>query len=151
MGLVSKTVLDNGGTVLGVLPKPFLKVCTVPEDTEFVSTILCDDMHSRKQTFLKNSDAFVCLPGGFGTFEELLECITWKQLGIHHKPIVVFDPCNFFKPMVDMFIKAESAGFIRRIDLVHFCSTIDQVARILDQVSDAAEKEKGMDLEWKLI
>jgi uncharacterized protein (TIGR00730 family) len=151
MGLVSKTVLDQGGKVLGVLPRPFLKVCSIPEETEQVTTVLCDDMHTRKQIFLKNSDAFICLPGGFGTFEELLECITWKQLGIHRKRIIIFDPSQFFKPMMDMFIKAQESGFIKRIDLVHFCRTIDEVALVLEQASDEAEREKGMDLDWRLI
>ena len=147
MGTVAHTVLQNGGKVLGVLPRPFLQVCKIQQDSPNVSTILVDDMHTRKQTFLKNSDAFITLPGGFGTFEELLECITWKQLGIHSKHIIVFDPTDFFMPLVEMFVKAQTLGFINRIDLVVFCKSIEEVYHALEM----PVVDKGLDLNWETI
>jgi predicted Rossmann-fold nucleotide-binding protein len=88
-------------------------------------TIQVDDMHTRKLKFLQLSNAFLCLPGGFGTMEEILECITWKQLGtrsvdrlrsntliigIHNHPIVILDPNGFFDHLKSFFNHAKDQG-----------------------------------------
>ncbi|KAM0944587.1 putative LOG family protein [Dioscorea sansibarensis] len=86
MGLISQAVFDGGRHVLGVIPKALmgreLTGVTVGEVKQVV------DMHQRKAKMAKHSDAFIALPGGYGTLEELFEVITWAQLGIHNKPVI---------------------------------------------------------------
>ncbi|KAJ3104923.1 hypothetical protein HK100_003985 [Physocladia obscura] len=77
-----------------------------------VETVHVPDMHTRKAQFERRSDAFVALPGGLGTFEELLECATWAQLGIHAKPIVVLNVAGFFDPLVALLDRAVDEGFL---------------------------------------
>ncbi|KAK4411060.1 putative cytokinin riboside 5'-monophosphate phosphoribohydrolase LOGL10 [Sesamum angolense] len=85
MGLVSKTVFDGGCHVLGVIPKALMTQEMICGESVGELRIV-EDMHQRKAEMAKNADAFIALPGGYGTMEELLEIICWSQLGIHHKP-----------------------------------------------------------------
>lgn len=128
-----------------MLPEAFLETCQSIEGSE---TILVQDMHTRKQEFLKNSNAFICLPGGFGTLEELLECITWKQLGIHHHPIIVYDPTGYFDPIQEMIKKGQAEGFINHSDLVSFTSSLDNVLALLAKGDDPS---KSLKLKWNPI
>ena len=87
MGTVARAVLENGGHVTGIIPD-FLKSRERMLD-EIQETIVVDDMHTRKRLMFERSDAFVALPGGIGTLEELVEQMTWAQLGQHSKPILL--------------------------------------------------------------
>jgi uncharacterized protein (TIGR00730 family) len=99
MGEVARAVLAEGGEVLGVIPhKLVTREIALPEVTELVVT---DTMRERKHRMDHEADAFVVLPGGIGTLEELVEVLTLKQLGYHDRPIVLLDPRNHWKPLLD--------------------------------------------------
>lgn len=94
MAAVAKGALDAGGEVLGVIPQFMVdQGWNNPRSTR---TIVTETMHERKATICREVDAMVALPGGIGTFEELLECLTWKQLGLHSCPVVILNTDGYF-------------------------------------------------------
>ncbi|KAI9219155.1 hypothetical protein BC828DRAFT_386832 [Blastocladiella britannica] len=112
MGTVARSCVENGGKVLGILPTAFVA------KTKFVGeTILVEDMHTRKLLFNQHCDAFISLPGGYGTAEELFEAVTWAQLEIHAKPVLVLNLNGFYTPLLDWIKGAVDAGFISRPNL----------------------------------
>jgi len=110
MGAMARAVLDNGGRVTGIIPK-FLTDLegTYSDVTELVIT---DNMHDRKRQMFERADGFVALPGGIGTLEELVEMMTWLQLGQHRKPIVVANIAGFWQPFIDLIAHMGNEGFI---------------------------------------
>ncbi|MFZ1752822.1 MAG: TIGR00730 family Rossman fold protein [Caldilineaceae bacterium] len=111
MGAVARGVAENGGAVHGVIPAPLL-----PKEVSGPSIgrlEVVDSMHVRKARMAELSDAFVALPGGFGTLEELFETITWTQLGIHRKPIGVLNIAGFYDPLLAMIEHSIAQGFVR--------------------------------------
>ena len=111
MGRVARSALASGGTVIGVIPR-FLheREIMLREVSELIVT---EDMHERKRVMFERADAFVALPGGVGTLEELVEMMTWSQLGRHDKPIVLADIKGFWRPLHELIRHMQSAGFIR--------------------------------------
>ena len=111
MGAVADAVLAGGGRVVGVIPQSLVDA----EIAHFGLTELEIEvsMHTRKARMAELADGFIALAGGFGTFEELLEVLTWNQLGYMHKPVVLFDIDGFYAPLIEMFDRAVEAGFIR--------------------------------------
>lgn len=112
MRRIAQTVHESGGEVIGVIPKALAK-------KELAFDELCDlrvvgSMHERKAQMAELSDGFIAMPGGFDTFEELLETITWSQLGIHDKPVGLLNVEGYFDPLVSMFEHAVSEGFIKK-------------------------------------
>jgi len=97
MGAVANGSLENGGEVVGVLPKIFV-----------------EDMHQRKARLVELADAFVALPGGFGTLEELFEVLTWAQIGLHQKPVGLLNTLQYYNPLIEMINQASTEGFIYR-------------------------------------
>lgn len=94
MAAVSRGALDNGGEVVGVIPQFMVEQgWNNPASTR---TVITQTMHERKATICEMADAMVALPGGIGTFEELLECLTWKQLGLHGKPVVILNTDGYY-------------------------------------------------------
>ena len=111
MGEVAKAVKDNGGYVTGIIPR-FLKDREIMfEDAD--ENIVVDDMHTRKRMMFEKSNAFVALPGGVGTLEELIEQLTWAQLGRHTKPIVIADIKGFWRPLLTLMAHMRNFDFIR--------------------------------------
>lgn len=111
MGEVAKAVKDNGGYVTEIIPR-FLKDREIMfEDAD--ENIVVDDMHTRKKMMYEKSDAFVALPGGVGTLEELIEQLTWAQLGRHTKPIVIADIKGFWRPLITLMAHMRNFEFIR--------------------------------------
>ena len=112
MGAVAKATLDNGGTVTGIIPE-FL---TVRENAlkRAQELIVTKDMHERKQLMFDRSDAFVALPGGIGTLEELVEQLTWAQLGRHTKPILLANIAGFWDPLLVLLDHMRDKAFIRQ-------------------------------------
>jgi uncharacterized protein (TIGR00730 family) len=113
MGVVADAALDAGGEVIGVIPRALV-------EREIAHSALTelrvrDSMHERKAEMVALADAFVAMPGGFGTFDELFEVLTWLQLGIHAKPVVIFDVAGFFAPFFDLADTAERAGFLKPV------------------------------------
>lgn len=111
MGTVAGAVLDHGGKVTGIIPE-FLKVRERMLDA-VQETIVVPDMHTRKQLMFDRADAFVALPGGIGTLEELVEQMTWAQLGRHTKPILMLSIKGFWKPLLVLLAHMRDYGFIR--------------------------------------
>ncbi|MFH7812010.1 MULTISPECIES: TIGR00730 family Rossman fold protein [Acetobacter] len=109
MGVVADAVIQSGGTVTGVIPE-FLKTREQMHD-QISELIVTDSMHVRKQIMFARADAFWILPGGFGTFDETMEILTWKQLGQHKKPILLVNVDGWGDAMVAMLDMAVSQGF----------------------------------------
>lgn len=110
MGTLSDQVLKNNGNVIGVMPKDLFPNAIVNMNlTQFIEV---SDMHERKKTMAELSDGFIALPGGVGTYEELLETLSWAQLKIHDKPIGILNVSHFFDPLIEMIDTAIKAGFM---------------------------------------
>jgi len=113
MGQIADSVLDSGGKVTGVIPQ---FMCEQEWDHNgLTELIITETMHERKEKMAQMADAAVALPGGCGTLEELLEIITWKQLGIFVKPIVIVNTDGYFDPLIAMLDKAVDENFMRDI------------------------------------
>lgn len=110
MGAVADAVLGGGGTAIGVIPQALAEKEVAHED--LTQLYVVSSMHERKSTMAKLSDAFVALPGGFGTLEEFCEVVTWAQLGLHSKPCGLLDVADFWKPLTQFFDLCVSAGFV---------------------------------------
>ncbi|GAA5934545.1 Log1p [Sporobolomyces koalae] len=115
MGQVAKSALEANGKVHGIIPSAFLTHEAPDRASKLhpneVETV-CSSMHERKRMFADRSNAFVGLPGGYGTCEELFEMTTWSQLGIHKKPVVLLNVNEFYTPLRQFIEGAISAGFI---------------------------------------
>ena len=111
LGTVAQAVLDAGGHVTGIIPD-FLKSRERMLDA-IQETIVVGDMHTRKRLMFERSDAFVALPGGIGTLEELVEQLTWAQLGQHKKPILLLSIADFWTPLLTLLDHMREQGFIR--------------------------------------
>ena len=112
MRAVADGVLENGGSVTGVIPHFMVEQNW--HHTGLTELIEVPSMHERKELMAKLSDAVIALPGGCGTLEELLEIITWKQLGLYLNPIVVLNTNGFFDPLLEMLQKAIDERFMRQ-------------------------------------
>jgi uncharacterized protein (TIGR00730 family) len=110
MGLIAATVLEEGGSVTGIIPEAIHKKVPLMEGAE---TIVVDDMHSRKQMMHDRSDGFISLPGGIGTFEELLEAFTWSQLGFHQKPVAVLNTKSYYSSLILQLNHSVDQGFMK--------------------------------------
>lgn len=111
MGVLARTVYDRGGEVLGVIPA----VLTAREvaGEQIGETIVVESMHERKALMAREADAFIAMPGGYGTLDELFEAITWGQIGIQRKPIGLFNVNGYFDPLLEWVDLAVKEGFIR--------------------------------------
>lgn len=111
MGAVARAVLAAGGEVTGIIPE-FLKLREMML-TSAQETLVVPDMHTRKRLMFDRADAFVALPGGVGTLEELIEQLTWAQLGQHKKPILLLNTLDFWRPLLVLLAHMRDYGFIR--------------------------------------
>ena len=111
MGALSDAALAAGGRVTGVIPHFMVEQGWCHKG--LTRLIEVEDMHTRKQTMARLSDAVIALPGGCGTLEELLEIITWKQLGLYLHPIVILNVNHYFDPLLEMLQKAVDEHFMR--------------------------------------
>jgi uncharacterized protein (TIGR00730 family) len=112
MGVVARSVLAAGGYVTGIIPE-FLKAREV-HMAGLQEMLVTKDMHERKMLMFERSDAFVALPGGIGTLEELIEQLTWAQLGRHSKPIVIADIGGFWRPLLELLQHMQAEGFLKK-------------------------------------
>lgn len=133
MGAVARAVLDHGGHVTGIIPD-FLKSREIMLE-EAQETIVVPDMHTRKRLMFERADAFVALPGGVGTLEELVEQMTWAQLGRHNKPILLADIAGFWRPLLALMAHMRETGFIRYE--VHYL-VAERISDILPMLDKAA-------------
>jgi uncharacterized protein (TIGR00730 family) len=137
MGALARSARQHGGEVIGIIPE-FLKTKErlFAEASEIVVT---RDMHERKRLMFERSDAFVALPGGIGTLEELVEQLTWSQLGRHHKPIVVVNINGFWDGLVEVFGHMNRLGFIHNGGLLAH-KVVDDVGEVLPTLFEAADR-----------
>ncbi|KAJ4971420.1 hypothetical protein NE237_004519 [Protea cynaroides] len=111
MGLISQTVFNGGCHVLGIIP-----TVLVPREISGYAVgqvLVVSDMHERKAEMARRADAFIAIPGGYGTMEELLEMITWSQLGIHNKPVGLLNVDGYYDCLLRLFDKGVEEGFIK--------------------------------------
>jgi uncharacterized protein (TIGR00730 family) len=110
MGAVANGVIDNGGDAIGVII-PSMNTKALAQNN-LARMEVEPSMHARKARMHQLADGFIALPGGYGTFDELFETLTWKQIGEHSKPVGLLDVRGYFQPMLNMVRHAESEGFI---------------------------------------
>ena len=116
MGIIADACLDAGGTVIGIIPEALMgkEVAGRAVDHRALTRIeVVDSMHTRKARMAELADGFIALPGGFGTFEEFCEILTWGQLGFHVKPMGLLNVNGFYDPLLAMFDRAVADGFLR--------------------------------------
>lgn len=132
MGVVADAVLIGGGEVIGVIPEALATKELAHPNITIMHVV--PSMHARKARMAELSDAFIAMPGGFGTFEELFEVITWAQLGIHRKPIGLLNVAGYFDPLMELVEHAIAEGFIKpeHRQLIVVC---DQPATLLDNLA----------------
>ena len=133
MGAIADAVLQAGGRVIGVIPRFLATRELLHEGVTEVR--LTDNMHERKALMSELSDAFVALPGGLGTFEELFEVLTWAQLGLHGKPIGLLNSAGYFDPLGAMIDRAITDGFCREEHRRLFVVD-DQPARLMRRLRE---------------
>lgn len=135
MGVVADGVIDNNGHVTGIIPR-FLDDVEVGH--EGVTNLqIIDGMHERKELMYEASDAFVVLPGGLGTLDETMEITTWSQLGLHKKPVIIFNVNGYWDHLLAQMDHIKAQGFMHHDHKEHFntVTTIDEIGDVLDQVS----------------
>jgi uncharacterized protein (TIGR00730 family) len=145
MGAIAKSTLDHGGSVTGIIPE-FL---TARENAlaRVQELIVTPDMHERKRLMFERSDAFVALPGGIGTLEELVEQLTWQQLGRHSKPILLANVDGFWEPLLALLAHMRSTEFIRptlAVEILKAERVEDILPRLRAAASRAPEDSKQM-------
>jgi uncharacterized protein (TIGR00730 family) len=140
MGAVAAGVLSNGGSVTGIIPEFLVDMeATRHSLGQLSELIITKDMHERKHAMFERSDAFVTLPGGIGTLEEIVEIMTWGQLGRHRKPMVFANIGGFWDPMLELVDHMRAQGFIHNANLVRplvIGAVDDIVPAILDSAGD---------------
>lgn len=145
MGAVARSVLAGGGCVTGIIPEflrdreRMLEAATDPDQLEMV---VVEDMHTRKRLMFERADAFVALPGGVGTLEELVEQMTWIQLDRHSKPVVIADIGGFWGPLLSLIDHMRRQGFIRPDADVRYkvAETVDEIIPTIRAALAQAER-----------
>ena len=129
MGAVAEGVLENNGHVMGIIPEFLVDMEATRDQLEALDELLITpDMHVRKHTMFERADAFIALPGGIGTLEEIVEIMTWAQLGRHNKPMILGNIGGFWQPMIELMDHMLKEGFLH---------TSHQVRpQLIDHVSD---------------
>jgi len=142
MGAVAEACLDAGGKVIGVIPQFMVErelgygACSQLE--------VVDSMHTRKARMAELGDAFIAMPGGFGTFDELFEILTWGQIGLHEKPVGLLNTADYFVPLRAMVAQAVNEGFVKDSDADKLLSA-DESADLLDLLQQKPTSSAG---EW---
>ena len=145
MGAIAKSVLEHGGNVTGIIPD-FLRA-RENALTKVQEMIVTPDMHERKRLMFERSDAFVALPGGVGTLEELVEMMTWQQLGRHAKPILLANIDAFWEPLLALIAHMRQAQFIRHnleVDVLKAERVEDILPRLRAAAAPMPEEAKAM-------
>ena len=145
MGALASAAVARGGKIIGVIPG-FL----TEREKMFRGAgelVLTADMHERKRIMFERSDAFVALPGGLGTLEELVEQLTWAQLGRHRKPILIANLKGFWSSLLGVFDQMDDAGYVHSVDRLNFlvADTVEEILPALQRAAAAvpAAEEAG--------
>jgi uncharacterized protein (TIGR00730 family) len=137
MGDIAHTTLNHGGHVTGIIPQFLTRKEQMLRDVD--ELIVTQDMHERKRLMFERSDGFVALPGGIGTLEELVEQLTWVQLGRHTKPVIIANIEGFWDPFLNVLTHMKADGFIRPGINVRF-TVVDDATKIVPAVIAEASK-----------
>lgn len=137
MGAIARSVLAGGGEVVGIIPD-FLQGKEQPL-ANLQECVVVPDMHTRKRLMFERADAFVALPGGIGTLEELVEQLTWVQLERHSKPVVIADIAGFWQPLLGLFAHMRERRFIQSSFEVRYL-VAEKIDDILPMIETAAAK-----------
>lgn len=159
MGAVARGCATNGGYVHGIIPEALISrerteansdslnqkikesidnhtgLTPIPDSKEYGKTTLVKDMHTRKRLMGEEADAFIALPGGYGTLEELMEVVTWFQLNIHNKPIIVFNLNGFYDNFLKFIADAIDHQFVseKNGDIIKVANTVDEVFEAIEK------------------
>ena len=136
MGALAEAVLYNGGHVVGVIPEHLTRMEAA--FLEISELIVVDSMHTRKRRMFDEADAFCVLPGGMGTMDELFEIITWKQLRLHNKPIIIANNAGYWDPLIRLFDSIISGGFAHPQTAAMF-TVVDRVEDVLPTAREAMQ------------
>ncbi len=155
MGTVARAVLAAGGSVTGIIPD-FLRGKERMIDGDGgerrLEMIVVEDMHTRKRMMFEQADAFVALPGGIGTLEELVEQMTWVQLDRHSKPVVIADVAGFWAPLLELIEHMRRQGFIRAAADVRYqvAGTVEEIIptirAAIERAARAGAAKEALDL-----
>ncbi|HRP89590.1 MAG TPA: TIGR00730 family Rossman fold protein [Edaphocola sp.] len=131
MGAVADGVLENGGTVIGIIPS-FLKGMEImhPNLTELIEV---ETMHERKAKMEQMADAVVALPGGFGTLDEIFELLTWSQLGLHSKPLALYNIKGYYDVLIVMMMQMVKNGFLNE-EHYHILKVADNLNELIEKL-----------------
>jgi uncharacterized protein (TIGR00730 family) len=147
MGAVSQGARTAGGKVIGIIPSALQRKELAYDGVDLAELIVVRSMHERKARMAELSDGFVALPGGFGTFEEICEMITWAQLGIHRKPCGVVNVAGYFDGLLTQFDRAAADGLLRAAHRGLVVAERDP-ERLLDDMADWEPPPLEFHLNW---
>jgi uncharacterized protein (TIGR00730 family) len=133
MGTIADAVVQGGGEVIGIIPEALVERELAHRDV--TQLIVVRSMHERKAKMAELSDAFIALPGGYGTFEEFCEIITWAQLGLHRKPCGILNVGGYYEPLLALFDHAVAEGFLRPVNRQLVIQETDP-AHLLDRLEN---------------
>ncbi len=133
MGAVAQSALDAGGDVTGIVPKFLTEM--EPQLDSLSDIILTDTMHDRKIKMYEISDAFVIMPGGIGTLDETMEILTWRQLGVHAKPVIIANLDNYWAPFLTLMDHVIAEGYAGE-NVRDLYRTVDKVEEILPAIEE---------------
>jgi uncharacterized protein (TIGR00730 family) len=145
MGEIAQAVLSNGGKVTGIIPEFLVKREHANRAVD--NLIVTRDMHERKRKMFEHADAFVALPGGIGTLEELVEQLTWAQLGRHKKPILIANIAGFWQPLCDLLDHMKDTQFVRDgldFKLLVADKVVDILPKLHEALASVDEHDKAM-------
>jgi len=127
MGRVARTTQAAGGATFGVIPVHLLEWEVGKRDLD--SFVITETMHERKKVMFMNADAVVVLPGGAGSLDEFFEAVTWRQLGLHEKPVYLLNTAGYWDPLVNLMTHVVTQGFAGE-DILDYVTVVDDVAAL---------------------
>ncbi|MQL86944.1 hypothetical protein Taro_019473 [Colocasia esculenta] len=150
MGLISQAVHNGGGHVLGIIPRTLMHKELTGETVGEVKIVA--GMHQRKAEMSLYSDAFIALPGGYGTLEELLEVISWAQLGIHRKPVGLLNVDGYYDSLLALIDSAVDEGFIKPLQR-HLFVSAPNAKELVQKLEEYVPAEDGVaaKLRWEMV
>lgn len=136
MGILAREVLEGGGKVIGVIPE---KINAMVSNLVLTEKIVTATMHERKQRMYELSDAFIAMPGGIGTMEEIFEIFTWRQLGYHTKPLGLLNTGGFYDDCIGMITRMHNEGFLKKTH-----AQMLKIAQTAGELLPILESEEGL-------
>ena len=138
MGAVARAVQDAGGATFGVIPEHLVRAEV--GKTDLTTYIVTETMHERKKVMFMNSDAVVLFPGGAGSLDELFEVLTWRQLGLHEKPILLVDIAGYWQPLLEILEHVVREGFADA-SLLGFVDSVPDVEAAMDYLETRLQQK----------